>query len=767
MALTRNLLGSLIFVCALISGSDASRQLLQDSDAPLTTEEYKGDPELKAILDKVAVNNEVLAAVSNSALITPDGKFGMLRLWIDGCRHANVTNFMVIAIDDQVAKTMADLGVAYWRKDPTATADKHQSNHGISAMKFQLIKSASGKLVQSSTRQNMVMLTDTADKHQSNHGISAMKFQLIKVATADKHQSDHGISAMKFQLIKSAAGKLVQSSTRQNMVMLTDTADKHQSNHGISAMKFQLIKSAAGKLVQSSTRQNMVMLTDTADKHQSNHGISAMKFQLIKSASGKLVQSSTRQNMVMLTDTADKHQSNHGISAMKFQLIKSNHGSSAMRFQLIKVSESAAGKLVQSSTRQNMGMLTDTADKHQSNHGISAMKFQLIKEFLVLNTAVLLSDVDILTLQNPFEHLYRDQDVESLSDGFDPQTAYEKLVDDMILNAQQKAKMVWSPLSNRKTSLPTCFTPHSGSVLYPVPLAASTIDLNGGTGALLEVLETFFFSDEYPSSNITLAHKRHPPPSTRTTTPKLDPLPPQTLTLADLHPYPSGGGVLPGHRAREVDPRGDSGDPPHTKPHKGRGDGRAHAGLGPQEAHPGGPKRKQRDPGQRLIQGVSRPDTLHSQPSTVHPYPHNGHPPKTEDRGPTPGPHRHRPTPDPGTGAAADEKNTPLSPGRGRVSRTHRHVRIWPSSARGCWDPSSDDYHSSNITIRIMNIYDFVNSKTLFRTMRYESRFENHMPVMVHVNYHPDKFARMQSVWARYVEKDMHALDKYPIGSEH
>ena len=38
--------------------------------------------------------------------------------------------------------------------------------------------------------------------------------------------------------------------------------------------------------------------------------------------------------------------------------------------------------------------------------------------------SVLLSDVDILTLKNPFDHLYRDEDVEALSDGFDKQTAY-------------------------------------------------------------------------------------------------------------------------------------------------------------------------------------------------------------------------------------------------------------------------------------------------------------------------------------------------------
>lgn len=47
-----------------------------------------------------------------------------------------------------------------------------------------------------------------------------------------------------------------------------------------------------------------------------------------------------------------------------------------------------------------------------------------LQEFLLLDYSVLLSDVDILTLKNPFEHLYRDEDVEALSDGFDPQTAY-------------------------------------------------------------------------------------------------------------------------------------------------------------------------------------------------------------------------------------------------------------------------------------------------------------------------------------------------------
>jgi len=59
-----------------------------------------------------------------------------------------------------------------------------------------------------------------------------------------------------------------------------------------------------------------------------------------------------------------------------------------------------------------------------SNHAISALKFGIIHEFLELGWSVLLSDVDVVTLQDPFKHLYRDSDVEGMSDGFDERTAY-------------------------------------------------------------------------------------------------------------------------------------------------------------------------------------------------------------------------------------------------------------------------------------------------------------------------------------------------------
>ncbi|OIW03478.1 hypothetical protein TanjilG_14703 [Lupinus angustifolius] len=66
----------------------------------------------------------------------------------------------------------------------------------------------------------------------------------------------------------------------------------------------------------------------------------------------------------------------------------------------------------------------DTIAKTGGNHAVSGLKFRVLREFLQLGYSVLLSDVDIVYLQNPFDHLYRDSDVESMSDGHNNYTAY-------------------------------------------------------------------------------------------------------------------------------------------------------------------------------------------------------------------------------------------------------------------------------------------------------------------------------------------------------
>ncbi|KAL8141160.1 hypothetical protein V2J09_007181 [Rumex salicifolius] len=66
----------------------------------------------------------------------------------------------------------------------------------------------------------------------------------------------------------------------------------------------------------------------------------------------------------------------------------------------------------------------DSIARTGGNHAVSGLKFRVLREFLQLGYSVLLSDVDIVYLQNPFDHLYRDSDVESMTDGHNNSTAY-------------------------------------------------------------------------------------------------------------------------------------------------------------------------------------------------------------------------------------------------------------------------------------------------------------------------------------------------------
>lgn len=74
-------------------------------------------------------------------------------------------------------------------------------------------------------------------------------------------------------------------------------------------------------------------------------------------------------------------------------------------------------------------MLMQVSDAQKnvgSNHAVSGLKFKILRHFLQLGYSVLLSDVDIVTIQNPFSHLHRDSDIEAMSDGWDNATAYGK-----------------------------------------------------------------------------------------------------------------------------------------------------------------------------------------------------------------------------------------------------------------------------------------------------------------------------------------------------
>ncbi|KAF6264156.1 nucleotide-diphospho-sugar transferase-domain-containing protein [Scenedesmus sp. NREL 46B-D3] len=79
---------------------------------------------------------------------------------------------------------------------------------------------------------------------------------------------------------------------------------------------------------------------------------------------------------------------------------------------------------------------------------------------------------------------------------------------------------------------------------------------------------------------------------------------------------------------------------------------------------------------------------------------------------------------------------------------------------------SHDHYKSPGVTVRVMSIYKFMNSKVLFKEVRHKAAGSSAMPVMVHINYHPDKHDRMKAVFKYYLDKDLDALTPFPGGSE-
>jgi len=82
---------------------------------------------------------------------------------------------------------------------------------------------------------------------------------------------------------------------------------------------------------------------------------------------------------------------------------------------------------------------------------------------------------------------------------------------------------------------------------------------------------------------------------------------------------------------------------------------------------------------------------------------------------------------------------------------------------------SHGTYNGAKVTVRVMDFAKWINSKTFFfsdRNKYFPGRETPpaHQPVMVHMNYHPDKHKRMLCVWDRYIEGKPSACDHFPAG---
>ncbi|XXG49389.1 hypothetical protein AAC387_Pa02g3590 [Persea americana] len=65
-----------------------------------------------------------------------------------------------------------------------------------------------------------------------------------------------------------------------------------------------------------------------------------------------------------------------------------------------------------------------------------------------------------------------------------------------------------------------------------------------------------------------------------------------------------------------------------------------------------------------------------------------------------------------------------------------------------------------------MDYYLFMNSKVLFKTVRKDADLSKFIPVIIHVNYHPDKLPKLKAIVEYFVDGNQDALDPFPDGSK-
>lgn len=115
-----------------------------------------------------------------------------------------------------------------------------------------------------------------------------------------------------------------------------------------------------------------------------------------------------------------------------------------------------------------------------------------------------------------------------------------------------------------------------------------------------------------------------------------------------------------------------------------------------------------------------------------------------------------------------EDKNCPRRFTAARFQTVCLYAQEWDQAVYNevMFFPSHGSYENPHVSTRVMDIYKFMNSKTLFKFARHDPRVMGSLkPVMVHVNYHPDKWERMLSIVDRFQKGKINALDRFPDGS--
>lgn len=93
---------------------------------------------------------------------------------------------------------------------------------------------------------------------------------------------------------------------------------------------------------------------------------------------------------------------------------------------VVCIDQATADAVLEKYGQKHVHARVDLNQAGHVSHSVSALKYDVAMEYLNRNCAVLISDLDVVILQNPFQSnmLVRDSDVEGMSDGFDACSTY-------------------------------------------------------------------------------------------------------------------------------------------------------------------------------------------------------------------------------------------------------------------------------------------------------------------------------------------------------
>ena len=114
---------------------------------------------------------------------------------------------------------------------------------------------------------------------------------------------------------------------------------------------------------------------------------------------------------------------NRNILGMLGRFVDTVQSAGVTNFLVVAIDQATSDFLTKRSVANYVRPLR-TRSGSTDNHATSGLKFQILSELLSVGVSVLLTDVDVVLTQDPFPALYRDSDVEGMSDGWDEDSGY-------------------------------------------------------------------------------------------------------------------------------------------------------------------------------------------------------------------------------------------------------------------------------------------------------------------------------------------------------